>query len=1074
MNWKTLFAVSLAILMVIPVVPVAIPAAAATGGVVVPPVVVGPGAPVAFYVNLTYLRTTLGWIGSQVELYWSDNGFATLTSGVNIPVQLIENGVPTTAIYTADVDYVAGTIIAPSGTDLATLLHNASSGYIYLKVSDGNNIAVSARILIVADTKQYLTVNAEKLAFAYGPLGTTNYFEFTANLTELNSILAPEGNQIWFNETTMNYTVNILLISPSGFTYTAASANVSNNTVTAGPFSDVFTLDWFNATTNGTTGETVVFFNGTLKDFPLSQSMGTGSDTFKGITDIHYVPFSLSFQVLGNQTILLNGPTRVIDNNVVSSGSVTTYMLPDMRVTLGYPDTIDIYPSVEYIGFTDNVSANTPTGQVNPNDLITLTLHNYPANSNIVLVRIFRYDMATDSFSSFDLVNLTGVFTTAADGSATITFRLPEDPYGGLKYAFVVCVADAYGVMRGMPTTNTTGNSVLLLPIAPYVEAFAATDDGTFRLTLAGPTAPGDYILVKGHGFLQEPINLTANLASNLASVLFDVEELASYGLVGGIQVFSNGTFIAVAKIPSTAWTNQSFKIVANGATATDTGFHVGNFTFDLGNNIDGVQKVYVNPTPVIVNATYAYIALGLSPAYPYPATWEDEMYREFTVEVIGLDPVSFSMVTVNLTDGVYSSTLAVNQTPVNGYLLFENVPVPVVPYGDYSIKVFNVTAPTIYEMSAFPQVNVTPTAALQDPLTGDWMKTVTLIGVTDVNVTGYGWPANAPMEWDINELAMLGYVNFTIKTLDKTAQAYTNASGAFIGLLEVSLYISTPGMYHLTIHPTGSSLSDVVALNIGVAPSLVAIVDTGKTKVTGDYVDVWVLVKFSNEELATPDKVSEVRVFVYAYTDAGMISVNSPAGELATYTGIPGLWHYTFYLNPSLKGEDLAIFVTAKGQYLPYLPVQEAHDLAALTVSGELVNMLDDLGNKLASINDTVTSISSTVSDISGKLDDVTSTLGTIKNDVRDLSTAVNGLQTTLGTISTDLGNLQNSVNDLSGKVDSAKGEILNAISKLGADTKDGISQVGSGVKNFGIASVVLLIILLALVGYGFFARKG
>ncbi|MCE4621890.1 MAG: hypothetical protein F7B19_01060, partial [Desulfurococcales archaeon] len=107
-------------------------------------------------------------------------------------------------------------------------------------------------------------------------------------------------------------------------------------------------------------------------------------------------------------------------------------------------------------------------------------------------------------------------------------------------------------------------------------------------------------------------------------------------------------------------------------------------------------------------------------------------------------------------------------------------------------------------------------------------------------------------------------------------------------------------------------------------------------------------------------------------------------------------------------------------------------------------------------------------------KLDDVTSTLGTIKNDVRDLSTAVNGLQTTLGTISTDLGNLQNSVNDLSGKVDSAKGEILNAISKLGADTKDGISQVGSGVKNFGIASVVLLIILLALVGYGFFARKG
>lgn len=1066
MNSRAVFALALVLLMVLPVIPAITPKAASNAGVVVPSTVVGPNSEVAFFINVTFLRQAQGWVGSQIQLYWSNNGLATIDQN-DVPINL--SNTQNNAIYVAGVDYVAGTVRAPSINVLNNLIGSSDTGYIYLKVSDGSNVAVSARILVVKNIAEYIKVNNEKLAYVPGILGTTNTFDFLANLTEINSKLDP-GSKIEFNTTSENFTVSALLVS-DGISLTAAEAvNVSNNTVYGGVTSNVFNLGVFEAVTNSS--GTIVHFNGTLLDFPINSSFSLGTEDYKGIMNIHAAQFDLLFQILGTNTTFLNGTIRVVLNNYVQDALVNNFTVPDMKLTLSYSETIEIYPSVGFVGLTDD--PDTPSGQANVGDQVTLEIHNYPAGSSAILVRIFRYDEASDSFSSLTMLNLTGSFTTASDGSATITFNLPAQPYGGLSYTFTVCVFDSTGALiRGLPATNTTSNSILLLTIYPYLKAYAALPDGTFRTTIAGPTAPGDYILVKGYGFLQENINLTGNLASNLASVLFDVEELVSYGASGHINVFPNGSFVAIAKIPSTAWTDNNFSIVANGATATDVGTHSGVFYFDLGNDIDGVEKVYVNPVPVIKAMNDTYIELGISPAYPYPATWEDEASRIFTVEAIGLDANVYQTVNVNLTGSPANVVIAANETPTNGYLLLEDIPVPVVPYGDYNVTVYN--ASTNQKVTtAFPQVHVRATAALQDPLTGNWTKTVSIIGITDVNVTGYGWPASVPMEWDINELKMLGYENFTIKTLDKSAQAYTDEHGYFIGLLETSLYITTPGMYHITIHPENSNITDIVTLNIGTAPALLAIVDTAKTKVTGDYVDVWILVKFSNEELATPDKVSEVRVYVYAYTDAGLISVNSPAGELATYTGVPGLWHYTFYLNPNLKGEDLAVLVEAKGQYLPYLPLQEAHDLAALTVSGELVNMIEDINNKLVSVNNSVVSINDTVSSIAAKLNDISSTLDTLQTRVTTIGTTVDSIQTTLGTVSTDLGKLQDSVNSLSNKIDSAKSDLANAINKVGSDTTSSIDSVKSSIKNYGLASIVLLIIVLIVAAYGAFARKG
>ncbi len=1065
MNWKAVFAVTLALLVALPVAStISLPTRAApTSGVVIVPEVVGPAAPVEFYVNLTYLRNALGWVGSVVDFYWSNDGHAALDQGVNIPI--------VSDVYAADVSYIAGTLPAPSGDDLTSLIGNADSGYIYLKVTDGRNVAVSARLLIIANVKEYIQVTGEKLAYAYGPLGTTDEFRLFANLTDLNAEL-PEP--IDFSSTT-NYTVAVNF-NAAGGTLVGVHAFVKQNT-SSGIYSDIFNVAGFLALTNTTSGVTLVDFNGTIKDFPLSCGLGCATTNYEGINNINYVPFHVSFEVVNNnESISLGNDTRLIDYGNID-GKVSSTILPVTMLSLGYPDEIDIFPSVEFVSYTDNTIANTIPGEVNPNDYIALEIHNFPASSDKILVRIHRYDSVSGTFSPFKLVNLTGMFSTDASGKALLNFTLPEAPYGGLPYTFVVCVTDSYGTMRGLPAVNTTAHDVFITPIDPYIEVYGAVDDGTFRGTVAGPTAPGDYLLVKGHGFLQEPINLTAK-TTDLLATLFDVDELATYGAYNTINVFDNGTFISVAQIPGSAWLSdptKPFLIVASGTTPTDYGYHVGNMYFALGDNADGVQKVYVNPMPVVVNATYAYIALGLSPAYPYPASWEPESHREFTVEAIGLDPTDFHAVNVTIESTAMDYMIATNVTPVHGYFKLVNVPVPVVVRGDYNVTIYNMTNAGYKEETPFPEVLVRQTAALQDPLTHEFMKSVTILGIIDVNVTGYGWPGNVPMQWDISELAMLGYENFSIMNFDKTAQISTDKYGYFYGLLQISLYINTPGVYHLIIHPAGEpNINDTVALNIGVAPTLVAKVDTAKTKLTGDYVDVWILVKFSNEELATPDKISGVKVYVYAYTAAGLVNVNSPAGEYATYTGIPGLWHYTFYLSPAVKGEDLAVMVEATGQYLPYLPVQDAYDLASLTVSGKLEDALTAIQTQIGAINASIGAVEAKLNSINATLASMSKTLGTIVDTLGTINTKLDSITTQIGTVKTSIDNLKSSVDSLSSKMDATKTDITNTINSVASDLKGGISKAGSAAKNFGIANLVLIIITLIVAAYGAFAKKG
>jgi len=177
---KGIMAVALAALMLLPALPLANVATAQTGGVVLFTDIASPGSLVNFYINLTYLRDTLGWVGSEIKVFLSGDGLNQLSPN---DYPLFDNG----TLYVANVDFVAGNITLPDAATLEQIGVTPSDPYVYIKVWDGQNIAVSARLLVVFNITDYVVAKGLLLADPYGPLGTTNKFCFKANLTEINA-----------------------------------------------------------------------------------------------------------------------------------------------------------------------------------------------------------------------------------------------------------------------------------------------------------------------------------------------------------------------------------------------------------------------------------------------------------------------------------------------------------------------------------------------------------------------------------------------------------------------------------------------------------------------------------------------------------------------------------------------------------------------------------------------------------------------------------------------------------------------------------------------------------------------
>ena len=897
-----LYAVLLIALMVMAYTP-ALPAKAAAGVTVVTETVTV-NNDIYFYVNLTYLRDTLGWVGSGVDIYVSADPYAVISP---TDYRLV------TGVYIVGYDYIAGTLYI-NDTVVNSVL-GGSSGYLYIKVTDGSNVVTSNRFYIVTNVSDIITTNTELSYVPNNEAGTTNVLDFTMNLSTLG---------LTVDLTTLNITINMTSLD------NVQTMNLYTNTSTsASGTSSVISL-----TTDSVTADTVHLV-GTLLDFPLLTYTNTTLVLGK---PVNFAEFSFALEASG-APIDLVGNVVIIDNNV-EAGSQVNYTLENVVLNIGSLDTtINIYPSTEVVS-TDPTITGSAT-DLNPGDQVTVMVHQFLANTDPLSVCLF------EATSGSKLVEISTTATVdPTTGTATVTVTLPEAPYGGQSFFVMVKQGTDF---RGLPASDNLGD-ITYLTVVPYLEVAVVQNNGTFTdFDTETNLVPGDYLLVKGHGFLQENITVYISDGVNNTELIVKLDSDGD----NIITVNESGMFFSILQIPPTVYAaSPSYTIYAQGDTPTDTGASPLTYVF----NFSGAYaKVFVNPVPVWVDLTVwnessAFInqVPVVNPAYPAVTPWVDMLggYTNFTVEVMG----------VNLTTGNVSLVNGTNIFPAlsttfsNGYF-FGVVDVPVAPYGPYYAGAENGTVVfTGYE----PKIFVNFTTRIIDPVAllfynATNYTTVAYLGTpTNITVVGYGWPGSVNVTWTIiKEGLSTGYSeNFT-----------TNVNGSFTVETNISDYLSTNGggKYYLTVYYNSTIQARFVIYYNITAPVTIEI-HTGTLKVTypGDTVDVYIIV-YLGDELANGDDLynASITVTVYYYNGTSLEKLVDRAP--ATYTGELGIWHYRFPVSADVKGDELLIKVEATIQPKFYMVPQSDMKFDSLTVAGGLEDYLTMIYNEIENVNDNV-----------------------------------------------------------------------------------------------------------------------
>ncbi len=897
----------------------ALPANAQTQYVEVLTQVVTENNVIYFEANLTALRNSLGWVGSEIIIYVSNNGLATITNNESIDYKVIG------PIYVATESYIAGTIIINS--TIVDKLLGGNSGYLYIKITDGSNTVASNRFYVVTNVSDIIQITPDSYNLSYVNntlVNSNNTFTYKLDTTSLGLTVNLSASNV-----TVKFIAGTSTLEAFNYTY--------NSSLTVQQNLDNATSQIFNLTYKFI-NETVVAFNGTLEEFPLPVLNAVATVLGK---PVNFTAFNFTMEA-SNGTIPLDNVHVIINSQ--DGGHQATYPLPNVTVNIGSINTtINIFPSIEITG-TNTTLAGTST-DLNPGDNLTITVHQFPNGTEPLTVCLFNANTGAK------VASISTTVTVSDYGNATFNVTLPEAPYGGQP--LFVMVKEGTNI-RGLPTDTN-------IIVKPYIDVAFVQNNGTFAtFNSVNVTTPGDYALIKGYGFLPND-NITVSTFFNGTYV----DNLLVVLDIDGDQnltVQQNGTFFAIFKIPVDANTSISnFTIVAHGSTPGDAGTSLITFNYTAGSP---VAKVFVNPMPMWVNTTVWNESSAkieqepVTEGYPYEVPWQTGGTRTFTVELIG----------INFTQGV----VAINQTATgpyfnatvegmnatifnltNGYCkcTFE---IPVAPYGNYYVTAMNASNTTVKFTTYEALITIMNTARAIDPvalqLNGTINYTLVVYIGTPENITvvGYGWPAGDTINATITKQGASASETIIVTTVA--------ANGTFNATVAIADFLNQTGNGTYIVQLYDANNSAVPSVNItiyySITPKVSVEIYTGTLKLTypGDTVDVFALVYLGGVP-ADGDQLYSKQVLVNVYYYNGTALVKLVDNGKADYTGVPGIWHFRFSVPATVKGDDLLIQVTATIRPTFYMLPQTSTAYASLTVAGSLEDMLNkivEMGNNM------------------------------------------------------------------------------------------------------------------------------
>ncbi|MEB3773284.1 MAG: hypothetical protein GSR82_06355, partial [Desulfurococcales archaeon] len=547
--------------------------------------------------------------------------------------------------------------------------------------------------------------------------------------------------------------------------------------------------------------------------------------------------------------------------------------------------TLKVYPSLTLdLNITTVVGTGTIVGsQMNPGDIFTVTGHNLPAGANFSAVCLSYWNTGSKTFEVWKTIDQGHDAQVNSDGTLTATAEVPAHWYGGVTF-YPILRVNVTGTLYRTWITKSNG-----MQIFPYTEAYYLEWDGTFYSVDTADLAPGDYILIKGYGFITTE-DLTPFVSYDLTNVTTALKSMITLSDIQGLDTDGDGMIdVLFVKDDATGNVSVVVRLPADiNTTKLSSGFKFGlkgtednvGFSLDTGNSVvyDGsTDKIFVwpygdNVARFSANTTTLDVSPNL-PAngiavYPYEAyesiSGVSEDSVKFVVEIIGFPVYDNATLDVNLDGPVFYKLISINASRdlVQGYkeLTFQ---APTIPKGSYDVYVNESNSSTGFDEYSVYQVNIT--CVIGYKLSGSesyQILTGTITARPGANITFIGFGLTAGKWVDIkSEVPRLNTYLASVKT-DKYGTFTLTMSTTYL----LQLFGRDSGVFQMKLDAYSSDCDRPFTLIISEKPLFMISVKTDSNAFVGDtiYVSVKLLLKYKTDVVPMLSQSSDVAKLEY------------------------------------------------------------------------------------------------------------------------------------------------------------------------------------------------------------------
>ena len=786
---------------------------------------------------------------------------------------------------------------------------------------------------------------------------------------------------------------------------------------------------------------------------------------------------------------------------------------PPLKV---YPSVTLEYNETHIVEGTDTILGN----QMNPGDFFVITGHNLPYPANFSTVCLAGWNGENFTIFSTEVYTPGTESQVGSDGTLTATVYVANHPYGGNMF-YPILRVNVTGTLYRTWVDDAQG-----MKIYPYVTAEYLDNDGYFMgNTVDGQQlAPGDYILIKGYGFIttEDLTPFVSYDTSNITNALHALITLTNVqgldtngdGMIDAYKVKNDttGEIALVVKLPADINMTKLasgfvFGLKGSGdnvgfsnVTADSVAYGVGNDKVFLWPYGDNVARFFGNTTSLEIFSYLNDLTVYPYEAYEYIQGVEKSDVMAY-VEIVGFPMYDNGTVDVNLEDGMFYKVTSFNATDlVQGYKELA-IKVPTLP-SDYYYAYVNESNSTSYYYDQYSSYALNISCIIGYKVSGSsayQMLTGTVTARPGANVTfiGYGFDANSPVE--IDSLVPALSPSLASTTTDDYGTFNTTISTSYL----LQLTGRDGGVFQLELY--SSPCSQTFSLIVSEKPLFKISVKADPNAFVGDtiYVSVKLLLEYKTEEvpmLSQPASVAQFQYltlwFIYGPGDVKVINITDlSAGPVVYVNPTTSEIVISYIIDHHPANDVLVVDALAGASIFGGYFNSVATDHAVVSVDSALSNMINNVAtlageaktsaDNAASAAQNATTVAqqaaSAASDAKTAAQQAASAASDAKTAAQQAASAASDAKTAASNAAsaaqqaasaaqnaaTAASGAQKSASDTAQKVttvgDNLSKEIQDVSNKVGVVG----SKTGSGIKTYGLINMILIIITLIVALY-------